>query len=91
MSVLGDFKKMEELLMGTRDVTEEMRLRADRQKLASLCRAALLFHSASSWNDEKHREFNQLTGGMDPHSKGLCEAIREGLRDTGFASWASDA
>lgn len=50
-----------------------LRDNADRQRLARLARAILLFHQGGPWTAEDSREWELLTGSTEATTKTLCD------------------
>lgn len=46
-------------------------------RLETALRAVLLFHSASTWDDEKRTVWRSMTGAEEATTKSLCDAIRK--------------
>ena len=63
-----------------------LRLIGEKRKLATMLNAVLLYHSPG-WDDLKEQEYKSMTAGAETTTKGLCDAIKRDLKDTGFDPW----
>jgi hypothetical protein len=61
----------------------EGKLRPVVSGLVAACRAALLWHSGSPWDQTKHEEWQRLVGRPDATTKALCDRIRLALAAAG--------